>query len=167
MSEINPSHLHWNSPAEARFKINPLDATAEVGPGERYRTRMELEPRITLHQLGFLRRAQQEEENGTLSIEQELRAAMSKQICPALHYGTPLKQPRGFQDVFDHAEPCLMTKGQLQVVSLQVVATGDAQARQLCFYPDGTWAKGDPQTGVERRAEGSCWQYDESASGVG
>lgn len=107
MSEINPSHLHWNGPAEVRFKINPLNAAAEAGPGERYRTRMELEPRVALHQLGFLQRAQQEEENGMLSTEQELRAPVSKQICPASHHGMALKQPRGFQDVSDHAEPCL------------------------------------------------------------
>lgn len=49
----------------------------EAGPGERYRTRMELEPHVALHQLGFLRRAQQEEENATPSTEQELRAKTS------------------------------------------------------------------------------------------
>lgn len=158
MSEINPSHLHWNGPAEVRLKINLLEAA--VGGrsgGGGYCTRMELEPRTASHQ-----RAQQEEENATLSTKSsEEKPPLSKQIRLTSRCVTALEQPQGSLTT-EPRPPPTSSKEQSQAVFLQP----QGMLRQLCLYPDCTWPRDEPQTDMESRAEGSC-RRRRASTGVG
>lgn len=85
-----------------------------------------------------------------------------------------LEQPRGSQDAFDHAEHRLppTSSGDVRRAApggfpAGSSHTGCSGAGRLCFHPDGTWPKGEPQNDVESRVEGSCWQRDASTSRVG
>lgn len=121
MSEINPSHLHQNGPAEVRLKINLWKPLWEAGPGGCYCTRMELEPHTASHQ-----RNSAKEENATLSTKSsEQKLPLSKRICPTSRYVTALEQP---QDAFDDAEPHPPPK-----------SSGDVQKAIPGGVPAATW----------------------------